>query len=610
MTRKLIPILALLCLPFTDLLAQCNDPLFLSSSPAVLCSGRNMQLTATGYPGATYTWVGPPGSGVNGTLPATVNVSNIISTQHNGLYTVTVTMPGGCVYTASVNLFVESTPTKPLVTYKTPVCPEQTDTLTGFTTGAFGVTYYWKGPDNFNYSSSISNIAYVQNFSAAKVGEYKLWAISLPGCVSDTTDFSINLAPGVTTDFTPKVMYGCDEDSVIFENNTTGAISHAWTFGDGNSGSDHSPLHIYSNQGAYAVRLISKNAYCADTADKIIDIKHFIKAQFSVDDDSICQNTVINFTNTSTNDPGILPKYAWSFGDGGATNDFNTSHNYQRYGVYDATLVVTDYLGCKDSMKKEIIVDSTGRINFTASETEICTGGTISFVGDFMKLQNIGTIWDLGDGNTISGPSDIIYSFDKAGIYPVTFKVDYRICPDEQHVVNINVKPMPKISLGDDRTICPNGRPLTLVDEINTGNPSAKWKWNDNVGSETSAIVVRHEGSYAATVDIDGCSAADTVVISNNCYINIPNGFSPNGDGNGDYFLPRQFLSGGVKEFDMQIFNRWGEKVFETKSIDGKGWDGNLNGKQQPVGVYVYLINVAFEDGAAENYKGNVTLLR
>jgi len=610
MTRKLIPILALSCLPFTDLLAQCNDPFNLTSSPAVLCSGRKMQLSATNYPGATYTWVGPAGSGVNGNLPATVNVNNIISTQHNGLYTVTVTMPGGCTYSASVNLFVESTPTKPLVSYKTPVCPEQTDTLTGFTSGVFGVTYYWEGPDNFSYSSALSNVAYVPNFSAAKAGEYKLWAISLPGCVSDTTDFTINLAPGVVTDFTPKLMYGCDEDSVLFENGTTGATTHAWTFGDGNSSTDQYPLHIYGNQGAYNVRLISRNAYCADTTDKVIDIKHFVKAQFSVDDDSICQNTVINFTNASTNDPGILPRYAWSFGDGAVTDDFNTSYNYLRYGVYQATLVVTDYLGCKDSMKKEIVVDSTGRINFTASETEICTGGTVSFTGDFMKLQNLGTIWDLGDGNTISGPSDITYSFDKAGIYPVTFKVDYRICPDEEHVVSINVKPIPKISLGEDRTICPNGQPLTLIDLINIGNSVAKWKWNNGEGSETSSIIVRSEGAYAATVDIDGCSATDTVVIKNNCYIRIPGAFSPNGDGNGDYFLPRQALSEGVTKFAMQIFNRWGEKVFETNSVDGKGWDGNLNGKQQPLGVYVYLINVSFEDGSAENYKGNVTLLR
>lgn len=609
MIRKLIPILALLCAPLSDSLAQCNDPFTLTSSPAVLCSTREMQLIATNYPGATYAWTGPAGSGVNGNLPSTVNLSNIISTQHNGLYTVTVTLPGGCVYTANLNVLVESTPTKPLVTYKEYVCPEATDTLNGFTGGAIGVTYYWRGPDNFNYSSTF-NTAYVLNFSAAKAGEYKLWAISQAGCVSDTTDFNLYLAPGVVADFTPDVMYGCDEDSVLFQNSTTGATSHAWKFGDGNSSTDNTPFHIYSNQGPYLVQLISKNAHCADTIEKVVDISHFVKAAFTVDDDSICQNTVINFANNSTNDPGILPTYAWSFGDGTITDDFNTSYNYKRYGIYNAKLVVTDYLGCMDSVTKEIVVDSSGSISFIPSDTEICEGGTISFTGDFMRLQNIGTIWDLGDGNTITGPSDIVYSFDKAGVYPVSFKVDYRICPDEQHQVEINVKPIPKIALGEDKTICPNGKPLTIADEINAGNPLATWKWNDNTGATGSSIMVRHEGAYAATVEIEGCSATDTVVVKNDCYISIPNGFSPNGDGNGDYFLPRQYLSGGVKEFDMQIFNRWGEKMFHTASIDGKGWDGKLNGQPQPLGVYVYLISVSFADGTMENYKGNVTLLR
>ena len=60
----------------------------------------------------------------------------------------------------------------------------------------------------------------------------------------------------------------------------------------------------------------------------------------------------------------------------------------------------------------------------------------------------------------------------------------------------------------------------------------------------------------------------------------------------------------------MQIFNRWGQIVFETTRTDGRGWDGKFNGKEQPQGVYVYVIDVTIDGTRQEHYQGNVTLLR
>jgi gliding motility-associated-like protein len=60
----------------------------------------------------------------------------------------------------------------------------------------------------------------------------------------------------------------------------------------------------------------------------------------------------------------------------------------------------------------------------------------------------------------------------------------------------------------------------------------------------------------------------------------------------------------------MKIYNRWGELVFSTNSLDGKGWDGKFNNSDQPEGVFIYIIDATFKDGQKENHKGNVTLLR
>ena len=60
----------------------------------------------------------------------------------------------------------------------------------------------------------------------------------------------------------------------------------------------------------------------------------------------------------------------------------------------------------------------------------------------------------------------------------------------------------------------------------------------------------------------------------------------------------------------MTIYNRWGQVIFETNRIDGRGWDGKFNEKDQPTGVYVYVIDAVLREGQVEHYQGNVTLLR
>jgi gliding motility-associated-like protein len=69
-------------------------------------------------------------------------------------------------------------------------------------------------------------------------------------------------------------------------------------------------------------------------------------------------------------------------------------------------------------------------------------------------------------------------------------------------------------------------------------------------------------------------------------------------------------LSENVYKFKMVIYNRWGQEVFKTVSANGRGWDGKFNGQDQPMGVYVYRIDVSFSSGATESYTGNLTLLR
>jgi gliding motility-associated-like protein len=60
----------------------------------------------------------------------------------------------------------------------------------------------------------------------------------------------------------------------------------------------------------------------------------------------------------------------------------------------------------------------------------------------------------------------------------------------------------------------------------------------------------------------------------------------------------------------MDIYNRWGQLIFTTNSLDGRGWDGKFNDVPQPVGVYIYVIDAKFKDAEKQHRQGNITLLR
>ena len=110
----------------------------------------------------------------------------------------------------------------------------------------------------------------------------------------------------------------------------------------------------------------------------------------------------------------------------------------------------------------------------------------------------------------------------------------------------------------------------------------------------------------------DGCVATLAVTITVNIpecaepFIFLPNAFSPNGDGKNDVLYLRSNI---VDRMSLIIYDRWGEKVFETTN-QSVGWDGTYKGKLLPPDVYGYYLTVICIDGQQFMKKGNVTILR
>ncbi len=427
-------------------------------------------------------------------------------------------------------------------------------------------------------------------------------------CVSNYLGPDTLVAPPIIAGFTDVIHYGCKGDTVYFTNTSVPAadLSYRWYFGDGSTDISPNPVHIYYTSGSFTIRLIITNTRCYDSTQTTINLDNLIKAGFTTNPDSfVCQNDPVNYLNAST---GTALNYLWSFGDGGTSAVANPTHSYVNSGDYTIQLAISNWVPCYDTARKTITVDTATKISVVASDSTICREGSITFTGIFASEGNTGFMWTFGDGNTVSNINPTQYTYDGTGYFNVTLQAYYRACPTVSSGFKVLVFPNPQVNLGSDTAICPGGDGIILSDQINQNNGNALWLWN--TGQTTPSILVGQPGVYYVKVGVNGCESTDTVIVSNDCYMDVPNVFTPNGDGINDYFYPRQLLSKGLINFKMDIYNRWGQLIFTTNTLDGRGWDGNFNGVPQPEGVYIYVIDAQFKDAEHTHRQGNITLLR
>jgi gliding motility-associated-like protein len=424
--------------------------------------------------------------------------------------------------------------------------------------------------------------------------------------LKDSVSIAVN-DQSPSANFSFMINKGCVADTVVLTNLSQNANQYYWDFGDGFSDTTSNPTHIYNTQGNYNVRLNANNPTCKDSVLKIVDTRHPLSANFTVSKDTICQNTTINFTNTSTvsTQPAA---YNWNFGDGSAANTMNPSHTYPNAGVYQVAQIVSDAIPCYDTAYHIIVVDSISTLNFTESAHSACIGTLINFSAPNQGATLNDLSWDFDDGTVISNLYNLHHAYDKEGIYFVNLTATFRVCPELNFKDSVIVYPFPNVYLGPDTSICLDGNPIILSNkEVEDTTDSYTW----STGATTANLKIVHHGNYSLTVtNTHDCSTTDEIIVAKDCYVDIPNSFTPNNDGVNDYFFPRQLLSSGITDFTMQVFNRWGQVIFETTNANGSGWDGKFNGKDQPQGVFIYRIHVIFKNGRMEKYDGNVTLIR
>ena len=145
---------------------------------------------------------------------------------------------------------------------------------------------------------------------------------------------------------------------------------------------------------------------------------------------------------------------------------------------------------------------------------------------------------------------------------------------------------------------------------------TATWLWNppsglNNPGIQNPVFNYDRKTEYHITItSTTGCITVDTLLVdllSTAPNVFVPKAWSPNGDGHNDLLFPNTVNITQLKSFI--IYNRWGQKVFET-SQTGQGWDGKLNGVAQPMDVYIWILQAIGINGEKFRATGQVVLLR
>ena len=179
-------------------------------------------------------------------------------------------------------------------------------------------------------------------------------------------------------------------------------------------------------------------------------------------------------------------------------------------------------------------------------------------------------------------------------------------CP-EKDSIDVKLFPNPIVNLGPDTTLC-----LSETPTLDAGPGMISYLWN--TGATSQKIIGYDSGLYWVKVkDPEGCVNKDSVNLNKRkdafpSIIFMPNAFTPNGDGRNDLYPMNQYMVKGSL-YNVKLFNRWGEKIAEFTNPD-MNWDGNINGKPAPEGVYIFMAYWIGCDNEKRSLQGNFTLLR
>lgn len=573
-----------------------------TTSYTTTCSVPNATFSAVANPAAntTYSWTSPP----SGSL-SSYTVANPIASG-SGIFTVAVTNTvNGCGTSAITQGTVQITADAGLPsatisqTTASLTCATSVQTASVFTTPASNITYTWSPAPATGLNSSVATFTTPGTYVCAFTNTTN----SCPGStqiviVTNTTTPIVNV--------TPTVSLNCySVTSTIGSTVTPSAgITYTWA-GSGITGPGNGSSVSVNSAGTYTLSVLNAVNGCSATATSTV-INNTTPPTLNVTSSSTvitCGSPTLNL-NATTNST-VIP--VWNTPTGNAYNPIVaiTAGNY-------TVSVIDPVSGCTASLTLAVAGSTVApALSVTANAVIPCGSPSVSLSASATGSSSVTYNWaGPTSGSIISGGNTATPTATAAGIYTVTITNSYG-CTSSATVA------VAQSSVNAAFTADPTTGVIPL--NVNTTNQSTggglSYQWDFGNGSTSTSVnpgtVYNTSGTYTIVLIASSGSCADTataiIVVEDNLSLEIPNVFTPNNDGTNDLFTIK---STGIKEISLQIFNRWGEKLYEFTGTKA-AWDGMTpQGGKCPDATYFYFVKAyGFDDKEIEKH-GTVNLFR
>nr|MCU0361310.1 gliding motility-associated C-terminal domain-containing protein [Bacteroidia bacterium] len=378
-----------------------------------------------------------------------------------------------------------------------------------------------------------------------------------------------------------------------------------------NNTNTSSPLANPSVNTVYTVTIVNSGfgLSCSDTRTVQVLVRPSPTTSFNYTANP-CGGGIYFFDQSQNN----IVSWSWTLAPGVTSTVQNPYNFYSQGGTYTVSLVSTNNFSCQS--KSDVLVQVNPPPPVSAS------GATAICIGNKAQLYAFGGIsysWSPASSLDFPASSNPIASPSVSTLYSVVITTSGTVNGDNcefvlTQSVAVSVLSSIPVSAVANPGLIKKGDNSTL---IYTGSPGALVQWyplNSTTPTFGYTVTAKPDGprTYTAVATNGACRQDVTVfvdVFNPECLekdLFIPNTFTPNNDGNNDKLFVRGLK---VEEFYFAIYNRWGEKVFETTDR-AVGWDGTYNGKPADVGVFGWYLEAKCQGGESAFLKGNVTLIR
>jgi len=511
--------------------------------------------------------------------------SNSITNLTSGSYKVTIKSILSCDTTVAILLNAATTPIANITLTPSPV--------TCISDGAINITVASNSqfrPVSFILRQRDDNDAIVSQgvmasifvstgnytIKGLKVGTYYIEFKDNSGCKFISNDLKLNKIPRTDISLLPTPTGKCEGEKITLSplNYTNGSIK--WSTGA-------TTLNIDVTQsGLYIVTITSTDGKCISSAKTNVLFNVSPKV-------SLTAPSRLCLTPNPTQLIGSPAGGIWQ-----GTNVSNTGiFMASAIGIYAVKYKLTQN-GCTGNSSKEITVLDTPVINL-GPDKSICRGVTDSI--GVTPVTGISYRWSSGENTSIISP-------ESSGKYILTATKDICSATD---TISVNILPVPYILLRDETPIC---IPANLPVKIDAGGGvGLTYLWNPT-GQTTKQISVSSIGVYTVFVTNSvGCSTTAKTTVIDRCdpSILVPTIFTPNGDNNNDDFQVFPFY---ISDFDLKIYNRWGELIFTSKTPNDR-WDGKYKGTLVKPDSFAWVITYIpeyFPQRGLQRKEGAVTV--